>query len=115
MATIQSPFPREGDGPSAMHRSAVASEKALGITWNLPNRERSDAKSATNSLYRCAEINVDLHRYGNEVAWWANLQISPTEVWQTTLLEPVPSLVRWALRGPAGGGNHAADLAHRES
>lgn len=61
----------------------------------------------------CRDHHLDLHRHGNEVAWWANLQISPTEVardlWQTTLLDPDPSLVRKALQQPGGGGNHAAD------
>ena len=37
----------------------------------------------------CREHHRDLHRYGNEAAWWANLQITPTavasELWQTTL------------------------------
>jgi hypothetical protein len=38
----------------------------------------------------CRDHHLDLHRYGNETAWWANLQIVPTEaakdLWQTTLL-----------------------------
>jgi hypothetical protein len=38
----------------------------------------------------CREHHRDLHRHGNEVAWWANLQIAPIEAakefWQTTLL-----------------------------
>ncbi|HWJ17866.1 MAG TPA: hypothetical protein VNR65_03965 [Geobacterales bacterium] len=40
----------------------------------------------------CRDHHRDLHRYGNEIAWWANLQIAPIEVardlWQTTLLDP---------------------------
>jgi hypothetical protein len=40
----------------------------------------------------CREHHQDLHRYGNESAWWANLQITPIEVakqlWQATLLTP---------------------------
>ena len=27
----------------------------------------------------CRDHHLDLHRYGNETAWWANLQIVPTE------------------------------------
>jgi hypothetical protein len=27
----------------------------------------------------CRDHHRDLHRYGNEMAWWANLQIAPTE------------------------------------
>ena len=40
----------------------------------------------------CRDHHRDLHRYGNEPGWWANLQIAPTEVakdlWQETLLDP---------------------------
>src|SRR5437016_3439139 len=39
----------------------------------------------------CRDHHLDLHRRGNETAWWANLQIVPTEaakdLWQTTLLD----------------------------
>ena len=44
----------------------------------------------------CREHHRDLHRFGNEAAWWANLQIAPTQVasdlWQTTLLDPKESI-----------------------
>jgi ERF superfamily len=43
----------------------------------------------------CREHHRDLHRHGNEVAWWANVQIAPIEVardlWQKTLLQSDPS------------------------
>jgi hypothetical protein len=61
----------------------------------------------------CRDHHVDLHRYGNEAAWWANLQIVPTEaakdLWQTTLLDSDQSPVRKALLQPRDGGNYAAD------
>ncbi len=45
----------------------------------------------------CREHHRDLHRYGNEAAWWANLQIAPTavasELWQTTLANADASMV----------------------
>jgi hypothetical protein len=67
----------------------------------------------------CRDHHMDLHRYGNEIAWWANLQIAPTEVardlWQTTLLDPDLLIVRTALQQPSGGDNHAADPGQRES
>jgi hypothetical protein len=28
----------------------------------------------------CREHHQDLHRHGNELAWWANLQIAPLPV-----------------------------------
>jgi len=39
----------------------------------------------------CREHHDELHRHGNEMAWWANLQIAPLEVarelWAATLLQ----------------------------
>jgi hypothetical protein len=39
----------------------------------------------------CREHHQQLHRYGNEAAWWANVQIAPIEVakdlWDATLLQ----------------------------
>jgi hypothetical protein len=46
----------------------------------------------------CREHHQALHRHGNEIAWWANLQIAPVEVakelWQTTLLDLDVSISR---------------------
>ena len=40
----------------------------------------------------CRDHHRDLHRFGNELAWWANLQIAPIEIakdlWQTRMLDP---------------------------
>ena len=40
----------------------------------------------------CREHHRELHRHGNEIAWWANNQIAPVEVakelWNATLLRP---------------------------
>ena len=61
----------------------------------------------------CRDHHLDLHRHGNEIAWWANLQIAPTEVardlWQTTLLNPDLSVVRKTLEQHRRGGIRAAD------
>jgi hypothetical protein len=39
----------------------------------------------------CREHHQELHRHGNERAWWANLQIAPIEaakeLWTATLLQ----------------------------
>jgi hypothetical protein len=36
----------------------------------------------------CRDHHIDLHRGGNEIAWWANLQIAPLELakgfWETS-------------------------------
>jgi hypothetical protein len=42
----------------------------------------------------CRDHHQELHRHGNERAWWANLQITPLEVarelWAATLLRSEP-------------------------
>jgi hypothetical protein len=39
----------------------------------------------------CREHHQQLHRHGNEAAWWANVQIAPIEVakqlWEASLLQ----------------------------
>jgi hypothetical protein len=46
----------------------------------------------------CREHHQQLHRHGNEAAWWANLQISPidaaTNLWQETLHRENPAIGR---------------------
>ena len=43
----------------------------------------------------CREHHNELHRHGNEMAWWANLQIAPLEtareLWETTTLQADPT------------------------
>jgi hypothetical protein len=67
----------------------------------------------------CRDHHLDLHRYGNETAWWANLQIEPTkaakDLWQTTLLDSDQLPVRKALLQPSDGGNQRAGPQLRES
>jgi hypothetical protein len=61
----------------------------------------------------CRDHHRDLHRYGNEVAWWVNFQISPTEVardlWQTTLLDPNLSMARKVSLQPPNEGIRVAE------
>jgi hypothetical protein len=67
----------------------------------------------------CRDHHLDLHRYGNETAWWANLHIVPMEaakdLWQTTLLDSDQSPQRKALLQPSDGGDHRAGSRRRES
>jgi hypothetical protein len=46
----------------------------------------------------CRDHHQDLHRHGNETAWWNNVQIGPVEVardlWQITLLQPDTSIAK---------------------
>jgi hypothetical protein len=52
----------------------------------------------------CREHHIELHHHGNEISWWANLQISPLEIakelWDTSPIHEV-SVV-------ANGSNGAA-------
>ena len=61
----------------------------------------------------CRDHHLDLHRHGNEIAWWANLQIAPIEVarelWQTTLLDPDMPGVRKTSRQHRRSSMRAAD------
>jgi hypothetical protein len=63
--------------PCDAHHLRFAQPRALG-------RKVSDEFTVPLCRYH----HNDLHRYGNEIAWWANLQIAPLEVarelWQTT-------------------------------
>jgi hypothetical protein len=63
--------------PCDAHHLKFAQTKALG-------RKVSDEFTVP----MCREHHNDLHRHGNEMAWWANLRISPLEIardfWQTS-------------------------------
>jgi len=52
----------------------------------------------------CREHHRDLHRHGNEVAWWANVQMVPiavaTELWTATLFQE-------GLRNPAAASDRS--------
>ena len=58
----------------------------------------------------CREHHNELHRRGNEMAWWANLRITPLEtareLWETTTLQAHPTNDRKIASKP-----HAADDA----
>jgi hypothetical protein len=73
--------------PSDAHHLKFAQPRALG-------RKVSDEYTVP----LCRDHHRDLHRRGNELAWWANLKIAPIELakelWQTTLLHPDDSIVR---------------------
>jgi len=63
--------------PCDAHHLKFAQPRALG-------RKVSDEFTVP----LCREHHRDLHRYGNEIAWWANLQIVPVEtakeLWNVT-------------------------------
>jgi ERF superfamily len=66
--------------PCDAHHLKFAEPRALG-------RKVSDEFTVP----LCREHHRDLHRHGNEVAWWANVQIAPMqaakELWHATLLD----------------------------
>jgi hypothetical protein len=73
--------------PCDAHHLRFAQPRALG-------RKVSDEFTVP----LCRDHHRDLHRFGNEVAWWANLQIVPTDVakelWQATHRAPEVSIAR---------------------
>ena len=66
--------------PCDAHHLKFAQTRALG-------RKVSDEFTVS----MCREHHNELHRQGNEIAWWANLRISPLEVardfWQTSPIQ----------------------------
>ena len=73
--------------PCDAHHLKFAQPRALG-------RKVSDEFTVP----LCRDHHHDLHRHGNELAWWANLQIGPIEVardlWHKTLRGTTLSIVR---------------------
>ena len=61
----------------------------------------------------CRDHHRDLHRYGNELAWWANLNIAPTDtardLWQTTQLNPDVPMAGESSPQPRDQASRAAD------
>jgi hypothetical protein len=63
----------------------------------------------------CREHHFQLHRYGNETAWWANSKIAPLEtakeLWAATLRQEAPSAHGMVNTATHSGGSEApADL-----
>ena len=70
--------------PSDAHHLKFAQPRALG-------RKVSDEFTVP----LCREHHHELHRHGNEMAWWANLRIAPLatarELWESTTLQGDPT------------------------
>lgn len=60
----------------------------------------------------CREHHHDLHRHGNEPAWWANLRIAPLpiarELWISSSVDPT---VVYADGLPAGTATSSVEVA----
>jgi hypothetical protein len=102
---LASPLPKAGRKRNKAHLAFVATQACL-ICKRSPCDAHHLKFAQPRSLGRkvsdeftvplCREHHRDLHRHGNEVAWWNNAQIAPIAVardlWQTTLLQPNPSI-----------------------
>jgi ERF superfamily len=89
---------------SKAHLAFVASQPCL-VCQRLPCDAHHLTFAQPRSLGRkvsdeftvplCREHHHELHRHGNEMAWWANLQIAPIEtageLWAATLLQADPT------------------------
>jgi hypothetical protein len=91
--------------PCDAHHLKFAQPRALG-------RKVSDEFTVP----LCRDHHRDLHRHGNEIAWWSNLQIAPLEIandlWQPTLLGDEPFLAHE--RGLAGEAVPVAEQSQRD-
>jgi hypothetical protein len=100
---LVSPIPKESRRRNKAHLAFIAAQPCL-VCQRSPCDAHHLKFAQPRSLGRkvsdeftvplCRDHHVDLHRNGNEIAWWANLQIAPIEaagdLWQATLLNPGP-------------------------
>ena len=100
-STLASPLLKAGRKRNKAHLAFVAAQACL-ICKRSPCDAHHLKFAQPRSLGRkvsdeftvplCREHHRDLHRHGNEVAWWNNVQVAPIEVakdlWQMTLLQP---------------------------
>jgi hypothetical protein len=67
----------------------------------------------------CRDHHDELHRHGNEMAWWANLQMAPIaaarELWAATLLQADPVTDRQPATRHLGQGSKLDPAADAES
>jgi hypothetical protein len=104
-ATAPSPPPKAARRRNKAHLAFVAAQPCL-ICRRSPCDAHHLKFAQPRALGRkvsdeftvplCREHHRDLHRHGNEIAWWANLQIIPVEtareLWSVTLMGGDPSL-----------------------
>jgi ERF superfamily len=95
------PRPKEVRRRNKDHRAFVAAQPCL-VCQRSPCDAHHLKFAQPRSLGRkvsdeftvplCRDHHRELHRFGNEIAWWANLQIAPLEVandlWQATQCGP---------------------------
>ena len=61
--------------------SSAAERHRRRITFVLRSRARSGARSATNTPFPiCRTHHRELHRYGDEVSWWAGVHVDPVPI-----------------------------------
>ena len=106
-STLASPLLKAGRKRNKAHLAFVAAQACL-ICKRSPCDAHHLKFAQPRSLGRkvsdeftvplCREHHRDLHRHGNEVAWWNNVQVAPIEVaqdlWQMTLLQPDLSIAQ---------------------
>jgi hypothetical protein len=83
------PRPKEGRVRSKAHLSFVAAQPGL-ICKRSPSDPHHLKFAQPRALGRkvsdeftvplCREHHQALHRHGNEIAWWANVNVAPPEV-----------------------------------
>jgi ERF superfamily len=118
------PRPKEVRRRNKAHRAFVAAQPCL-VCKRSPCDAHHLKFAQPRSLGRkvsdeftvplCRDHHRELHRFGNEIAWWANLQIAPLEVandlWQATQCGPDNSISHQLLESAAGD---RADQSQRD-
>jgi hypothetical protein len=118
------PRPKEVRRRNKAHRAFVAAHPCL-VCQRSPCDAHHLKFAQPRSLGRkvsdeftvplCRDHHRELHRFGNEIAWWANLQIAPLEMandlWQATQCGPDNSIPHRLLEEGAGD---RADQSQRD-
>ena len=91
-------------GRGFFETSSIASTISLTLVRDAHHRKFAQPRTLGRKVSDeftvplCREHHRDLHRHGNEVAWWTNFQIAPleaaNELWQATLLASDGAITR---------------------
>lgn len=106
------PLPKEGRVRSKAHLRFVAAQPCL-ICQRSPSDAHHLKFAQPRALGRkvsdefavplCREHHQALHRHGNEMGWWANVNLRPLEVakglWEQTVADPSDSALRSKTNG----------------
>ncbi len=126
--SMVTPLPKSVRHRNKAHLAFVAAQPCL-VCQRLPCDAHHLKFAQSRSLGRkvsdeftvplCREHHHELHRHGNEMAWWANLQIAPLEtareLWAATLLQADPANDRKTTEVAIDPANDAESVLSRNA